>query len=109
MTTIGTNPHDRFSDRLGLRPEPAEITVRHDVPEELRGILADIGYRHGYRPISLRALLCPLFFKRPDSNNWSEYPNTDREVRDLLDECPWYEVYESAASAGAGSAQRYPA
>ena len=104
MTAIGTDPHDRFSDRLGLRPDPAEITVRHDAPEELRGILVDIGYRHGYRPIPLRTLLCPLFYKRPDPNNWSEYPNIDREVRDLLDECPWYEVYEAIEAMYAGLA-----
>lgn len=86
---------ERFSERLGLRPSPAEITVRHEAPEEMRGVLVDIAALHGLRPVSLRTLLCRVFYKRPDPNNWSEYPNIDNEVRQLLDESAWYEVYDA--------------
>jgi hypothetical protein len=34
--------------------------------------------------------------KRPDPNNWSEYPNIDYEVRELLDNCDWYHIYDVA-------------
>lgn len=86
---------DLFSDRLGLRTTPAEITVRHDAPEELRGVVVDIAERFGLRPSHLRGLLCRLFYKRPDPGNWSEYPNIANEVQTLIDECAWYEVYDA--------------
>jgi hypothetical protein len=34
--------------------------------------------------------------KRPDPNNWSEYPNIDDEVRQLLDSCDWFRIYDIA-------------
>lgn len=86
---------DRFSDRLGVRPPPAEIKVRHDAPDELRGVVVDIAERCGLRPGHMRSLLCALFYKRPDPSNWSEYPNIANEVQMLMDECPWYEVYDA--------------
>lgn len=86
---------ERFSDRLGLSIEPAEITVRHDAPEEMRGVIADIAENLGLRPTQMRTLLCRLFYKRPDPSNWSEYPNIRDEVRMLLDKCAWFEVYDA--------------
>lgn len=32
--------------------------------------------------------------KRLDDNNWSIYPNVDGELRQLLDDCEWYKVYD---------------
>lgn len=82
-----------FSDRLGLSLADVEIKVRNDAPEELRGVLVDLAYRSRYTPETLRSLVCRVLFKRPDSSNWSPFPNIDREVRDLLDECIWWDVY----------------
>jgi len=98
---------NRFSERFGLTSAPAEITVRHDAPEELRGVLVDIAYRNGYRPISLRSLLCQVLYKRPDPSNWSEYPNIDGENRGYLEDCPWYEVYDIVEALGTGLAQNF--
>lgn len=85
----------RFSDRHGFRQiNEAEITVRHDAPHEFRGVLVDLTYECGFRPKSLRTLTCRTLRKRPDLNNWSEYPNIDDEVRRLIDEAEWYKVYD---------------
>ena len=85
----------RFSKRHGFsRVNEADIKVRHDAPYELRGVLVDLAYECGFSPKSLRTIVCRVLRKRPDSNNWSEYPNINEEVRGLLDGCEWYQVYD---------------
>ncbi len=86
---------ERFSARHGFRKtHEVDITIRHDAPNEFRGVLVDLAYECGYRPKSLRNLVCRVLRRRPDPNNWSEYPNVDREIRDLLDDCEWHRVYD---------------
>lgn len=80
-----------FSSRHGFRQASnIEISVRQDAPFELRGALVELAYSCGYGPKSLRSLVCQVLLKRPDPGNWSEYPNIDYEVRELLDSCNWY-------------------
>lgn len=86
---------DRFSKRHGYHEShEKEISVRQDAPHELRGVLVQLAYECGFRPQSLREVVCRLLRKRPDQNNWSEYPNIDREVHELVDDCDWYRVYD---------------
>ncbi|MEZ5618675.1 MAG: hypothetical protein R3E40_10415 [Rhodocyclaceae bacterium] len=86
---------ERFSKRHGYHPaHKAEISVRQDAPHELRGIVVQLAYECGFRPKSLRPLVCRILRKRPDPINWSEYPNIDNEVRGLVDDCDWYQVYD---------------
>lgn len=93
----------KFSERLGLTASKAvPITVRDDAPHDLRGILVDIAYECGFRPKTLRPLVCRALRKRPDDDNWSEFPNLDMEIRRLLDDADWYQVYDVIeAMAGA--------
>lgn len=94
---------ERFSKRHGYhQAHEAEISVRQDASHELRGIVVQLAYECGFRPQSLRPLVCRILRKRPDPNNWSEYPNIDNEVHGLVDDCDWYRVYdiiEGVASA----------
>lgn len=84
-----------FSNRHGFREiKEADITVRHEAPYELRGVLIDLAYECKFRPKSLRTLVCRVLRKRSDSNNWSEYPNIDVEIRRLIDDAEWYRVYD---------------
>jgi hypothetical protein len=86
---------ERFSKRYGCRSasEP-DVTVRYDAPDELRNAVVAIAYEAGGTPNKLRALVCGVLRKRPDASNWSEYPNVDNEVRDLLADCEWFHVYD---------------
>lgn len=84
----------RFSDRYGYQPDDVEITVRLNAPDELRDIIVDIAYESGLRPRTLRTIVCRLLRKREDSNNWSEFPNVDNEVREQIGSCEWYRVYD---------------
>lgn len=71
-----------------------EITVREDAPCELREFIVQLAYECGYRPNTLRSIFCSALRKAPNRNNWSEYPNIDGEVADLIGTCPWYKVYD---------------
>ncbi len=84
-----------FSERHGFnRVYETEITVREDAPYDLRGVIVELAYKCGFSPKSLRILVCSVLLKRPDENNWSEFPNIDYEVRELIDGCIWYKVYD---------------
>jgi hypothetical protein len=84
----------RFSERFGYETPDAEITIRYEAPHELRGVVLSIAYEAGLSPSSLRTLICSLLRKRPNSSNWSEYPNIAQEVERLIDGCEWFEVYD---------------
>lgn len=86
---------ERFSKRFGYRSatEP-DVTVRYDAPDELRDALVAIAYEAGGTPTKLRTVVCRVLRKRPEASNWSDYPNVDNEVRDLLADCEWFHVYD---------------
>lgn len=99
---------DRFSIRHGYSQPEAEITVRNDAPDELRGIVRQIAYESGIGPKPLREIVCRVLRTRPDSNNWSEYPNIDEEVQNLMDSCKWFEVYDIIEELHKYLGKRYP-
>lgn len=90
-----TDPSAPFSERFGYEPPEAEITIREDAPDVLRVGLIQLAYGAGLGPKSLRNLVCTVFLKRPDPNNWSD-ENVEREVDGLVEEAPWYTVYDLA-------------
>ncbi|MBE9397629.1 hypothetical protein IOQ59_10190 [Pontibacterium sp. N1Y112] len=84
-----------FSNRFGYQEvAEAEISIREDAPEGFRGFLVQLAYDNGFDPNKLRDLTCRVLRVRPDPNNWSMYPNIDNEVRELIDNCKWYKVYD---------------
>lgn len=85
---------ESFSRRHGLNRPDADISIRYEVPDEMRDAVIAIAYQCRLQPSDMRQLLCTLLFRSPDSNSWSEFPNIDREVRDLIRECEWFEVYD---------------
>jgi hypothetical protein len=85
---------ESFSKRHGFKPSTKEITIRQGAPHELRGVVVSIAYEIGFRPKTLRPAVCAALRKRPDPNNWSEYPNIDEEIHSLIDGCEWYHVYD---------------
>lgn len=85
---------DSFSTRHGLGRPDADISIRLEAPEELRDAVVAIGYQCGIKPSELREFLCRMLYRAPDRSNWSDYPNIDGEVRDLIRDCEWFEVYD---------------
>lgn len=86
---------DVFSERHGFKPKEKKITIRHDAPDELRYVIVDIAYESEpyCTPKQLRDIVCRTLKKRPDTDNWSD-SNVNNEIRDLLDNCEWYQVYD---------------
>ncbi len=99
--------NDSFSKRHGFHPKEKEISIRQDAPYELRGVLVDIAYGADFSPVTLRPIICRVLRKRPDPNNWSEYPNIDEEIRYLLDDCEWYKVYDVIEEIYLSASQNY--
>ena len=83
-----------FSRRQGYSRCDAEISIRHDAPAELRAAIISIAYRCGFAPSELRLVLCGILYRTPDKSNWSEYPNIDHEVGNLIEDLEWFEVYD---------------
>jgi AbiJ N-terminal domain 4 len=90
----GLDMEESFSRRHGFYPQEEEIGIRNDAPYDMRGVIVDIAYGRGFSPQTLRPVVCRALRKRPNPNNWSEYPNIDEEIRNLLDDCEWYKVYD---------------
>ena len=89
------NERIKFSDRgTHFTPKETEITIRNDAPLKLRGVLPLIAHELGLSPKPMRKIVCRILRERPDSNNWTEYPNIEDEVKELIDNCQWYEVYD---------------
>lgn len=84
-----------FSERLGFKGPEAEITIREDAPERVRDGVIMLGYSAGLGPGSMREVVCEVLLTRPDPNNWSP-GNIEDEVHHLVDQAPWYRVYDIA-------------
>lgn len=87
---------ERFSDRHGYRGTDQTIVVREDAPEGLRFAILLIAQDSGMSPTAMRREVCAILLVRPDPNNWSEYPNIWDEVNRLIEDCPWFKVYDIA-------------
>lgn len=85
---------DSFSKRHGYRRLNPEITIREAAPEELRMTIIQIACDLGLKPSQIRETLCKVLLRAPNRNNWSEYPNVWDEVKDLMENAPWFKVYD---------------
>jgi len=83
-----------FSERHNYSAPDAEITVREDAPEVLRGSIVVLASKAGMGYETLRKEVCGLLGVAPDTRgNWSE-PNVLSEVQNHLEDCDWFEVYD---------------
>ncbi len=99
---------ERFSDRHGYHASEQEIAVREDAPEGLRFAIPLIAQDAGMTPTAMRRAVCQVLLVRPDPNNWSDYPNVWGEVNGLIEDCPWFKVYDIAEALHAAFAADFP-
>lgn len=83
-----------FSKRNNYASQEAPITIREDAPHGLREFVVQTLYALNYQPSTLRRVFCRVLRRSPDDSNWSEFPNIDHEVRQLINECDWFKVYD---------------
>ena len=87
-------PAPPFSAREGLDLD-GDLIV-NDAPEALRYGLREVLKLIGYaNQSSQRAVLCSALRVPPDHGNWSEYPNIDYEVDQLIRTEPWYRFFNA--------------
>lgn len=60
------------------------------------------------KPAGVRSVVCRVLRRREDMNNWTEFPNIDREARGHLDDCEWFEVYDVVEALHHGLTVRSP-
>lgn len=82
-----------FSERQGLQPKDAEISIRHEAPGWLREFVIERAYDAGFAASELRSWLCRVLLEEPERDNWSSQ-NIDREVGCLLSKAEWFYVYD---------------
>jgi len=85
---------ERFSSRHNYKSKEVPITTREAAPHELQQFVIQSSYHYDISPKPLRSIICRLLRRSPDNGNWSEFPNIDTEVHQLLEECEWFYVYD---------------
>lgn len=85
---------DSFSARYSYKRKSTDV-IYEAAPEPvrvgLREILAQMGFE---RPTHQRTIVCKALRTRPSPYNWSDYPNINDEVDDLIHGLEWYEFYD---------------
>lgn len=83
-----------FSHQHGLQGPSAPIEIRNEAPQWLRTLVVELAYQLGLEPTDVRKLLCQILLTSPDPNAWTQYPNVDNEVRNLISNADWFHVYD---------------
>ena len=83
-----------FSKRKGFFSiKDKAVTIREDAPFGLRNFVRLLFYDFNKKPSDLLAIVSKVLKVAP-ADNWTEFPNIDNEVKQLIDECEWYLVYD---------------
>ena len=85
---------DVFSKRIGISAQSVPIVTRYDVTMELRDyLLLMIGpYISSLKTI--RGIVCTATKTAPDRGNWCENDFMKDEIVGILENCPWYNIYD---------------
>ena len=83
-----------FSEREGLRRNTP--LIHGDAPYQLRYGVREVLARLDYRtPKAQRRILCGALRTPPETDNWSDYPNVDNEVIELLTLSHWLRFFDA--------------
>lgn len=83
-----------FSKREGYSGKEVEIVIREDAPASLRSYIIQTLYALDFTPTQIRPIICQVLRVAPDDENWSDFPNIDQEIKDLISNCDWWKVYD---------------
>ncbi len=82
-----------FSERHGYQISEPDITIREEAPADLRSYLVDAACATGYSEHDLRRLAFEVLRVPADPDAWSP-AWVGADVRNRLDECDWFQVYD---------------
>lgn len=83
-----------FSKRHGYLPLDIEITIREDAPPFLRHFVIRQAELQNIPIKSLLNIVCDVLHENPQGN-WG-YDYIDQEIREHINYCEWYKVYDIA-------------
>lgn len=82
-----------FTDRMGIEVPKQKIVVRNEAPVAFRLYLLQLMRRYeGLKKI--RSIVCFVTKEAEDPNNWGENSFMESEVQSVLENCPWYRIYD---------------
>ena len=82
-----------FTDRMGIEIPKPKIVVRNDAPAAFRLYLLQLMLRYaGLKKV--RTCVCFVTKETEDRNNWAENDFMKSEVQSILENCPWYRIYD---------------
>lgn len=83
-----------FTDRMGIKIPEAPITVRNDAPYAFRNYLFQLMRKYEKSLKRIRSYICFVTKKAEDPNNWGENDFMKSEIQSIIENCPWYRVYD---------------
>jgi hypothetical protein len=92
-----------FSKRHGFS-SAKDITIREDAPANLRSFVLQTASHLGWSPARLLRLVCQVL-RVPPSDGMRNLSRIWPEVKGLVEECPWFKVYDIIEALHAGFAQ----
>ena len=82
-----------FTERMGIEIPEQKIVVRNDAPADFRLHLLQLMLRYeGLKKV--RTCVCFVTKEAEDRNNWAENDFMKSEVQSILENCPWYRIYD---------------
>lgn len=82
-----------FTERMGIEIPEHEIVVRNDAPADFRLYLLQMMLRYaGLKKV--RTCVCFVTKEAEDRNNWAENEYMKSEVQSILENWPWYRIYD---------------
>lgn len=85
---------DIFSKRIGVSSTPVPITIRYEVPDELRDylLLLITPFIPSFKTI--RDIACSVTLTSPDRGQWGENDFMKDEIVGIFEKCNWYHIYD---------------
>ena len=82
-----------FTERMEIEIPEQKIEVRNDAPAAFRLYLLELMLRYAGLKI-VRSCVCFVTKEAEDRNNWAENVFMKSEVQSILENCPWYRIYD---------------
>lgn len=83
-----------FTDRMGIEIPQSPIIVRNDAPFEFRRYLFQLMRIYEPSLKKIRTYVCFVTKETEDPNNWSENEFMENEIFIIIENCPWYRIYD---------------
>ncbi len=82
-----------FTDRMNIEIPECPISIRNEAPVEFRLYLLQLMLQYE-KLKKIRSCVCFVTKEAEDPGNWGENDFMKSEVQSILENCPWYRIYD---------------